>query len=758
MGMMDDKYDDFSMLDLFRMETENHCSVLTDGLLELENNPSATDLLESLMRTAHSIKGAARIVDLEPALKLAHTMEDIFVAAQRGELVLNSDHIDVLLQGVDMFGIICELSEHDGEAAVMDRVEKFVQTLKAITHEGQSADDVPPDEAGGSEEPEISAAPVKEPFEEPLSVGVQLEEITRGRSLKIAAENMNRLMWLAGESVVASCRLPVLSSELLHLKCRQADLLKLLDDLREIMGMASSRELVDDRMAAVRQKAIGCYQLLTDCFGDIEDYSCHVTELSQRLYREVLSSRMRPFSDAMKAFPRMVRDLSRSLGKKVRLEVVGRDTLVDRDVLEKLDAPLTHLLSNAVDHGIEPPEQRVAQGKPEKAVIRVEAFHKSGKLYISVIDDGRGVDLEKIRRAVVARKMVAEDVARELGEAELLEFLFLPNFTTKECVTRVSGRGVGLDVVRSMVQEIHGTVYAESKPGKGTRFELVLPLNLSVVRTLLVEIGGDLYAFPIAQIGKAVKVPRHQVEELEGRQYFTVDEQRIALISAAQVMEQQEANVTPDELCVIVINDRYETFGLLVRRFIGVQELAVQPLDSRLGKVQDIAAAAILDDGSPVLIVDVEDMIRSVKGLISQNRLKRVEDAEENVGGRHTKRILVVDDSITVREVERRLLTSKGYDVDVAVDGMDGWNAVRRGSYDLVITDIDMPRMDGIELVRVIKADSRLGTLPVMIVSYKDREEDRNRGLNAGADYYLTKGSFHDETLVTAVTDLIGTP
>ncbi len=756
MGKDGEKYDDFSMLDLFRMETENHCAVLTDGLLALEKDPLAAELLESLMRAAHSIKGAARIVNLEPALKLAHTMEDIFVAAQKGELVLNRDHIDVLLQGVDMFTIISGLSEDDDQAAVMDEVEKFVQSLKSLVKGGEqnstSASVSAPPSA-----PE-SVSPAAPPAESHTTAAIHGDDRTRDRSLRIATENMNRLMWLAGESVVAARRMPALSAELLHLKCRQAALLQLLDELREVMGGSYSRDLVEERMTAVRQKAVACYKLLTECFTDLEEHSCHATELSQRLYREVLSSRMRPFSDAIKAFPRMVRDLSRTLGKEVRLEVYGAETLVDRDVLEKLDAPLTHLLSNAIDHGIEPPDERKAVGKPEEAVIRMEAFHKSGRLYIAVIDDGRGVDLEKIRKAVVAKKMVAENMAGDLDESELLEFLFLPNFTTKKSVTKVSGRGVGLDVVRSMVQEIHGTVYAESKPGKGTRFELILPLNLSVVRALLVEIGGDLYAFPIAHIDKAVKIPRDSVEEVEGRQYFTLNEDRIALVSAEQVMEQEKTQATPDELSVIIISDRQESYGLLVRRFLGIQELAVQPLDPRLGKVQDIASAAILDDGSPVLIVDVEDMIRSVNILISKNRLKRVEDSSAGATGRKTKRILVVDDSITVREVERRLLSSKGYDVDVAVDGMDGWNAVRRGSYDLVITDIDMPRMDGIELVRVIKGDPRLGALPVMIVSYKDREEDRNRGLNAGADYYLTKGSFHDETLVMAVTDLIGAP
>ncbi len=754
MGKDGEKYNDFSMLDLFRMETENHCAVLSDGLLALERDPAASDLLESLMRAAHSIKGAARIVDLEPALKLAHTMEDVFVAAQKGTVTLGRNHIDVLLRGVDMFIKIAGLAEEDDQTAVMNEVEEFIESFKAMVNEDTSDSATSP---ASPQPPEPAAQSSPTPAEH-TAPKPRVDHGVSADSLKVATERMNQLMWLAGESVVAARRMPALSSELLHLKYRQASLAKLIDGLWELMNESNSHELIQEHIDATRQKAKACCELLAQCYGDMEEYTCQAVELSQKLYREVLSTRMRPFSDATKALPRLVRDLSRSLGKEVRLEISGAETLVDRDVLEKLDAPLTHLLNNAVDHGIEPPDEREIMGKQAEATIRLEAFHKSGMLYISVADDGRGIDLENIRKTVIRKKLVAEDMAAALDESELLEFLFLPNFTTKESVTRVSGRGVGLDVVRNMVQEIHGSVYAESRPGEGTRFELVLPLNLSVVKVLLVEVCGDLYAFPVAHIDRAIKIPKSSVEEVEGRQYFSLDGKRIALVAAEQLLEQEKVCLDADELSVIVLSDRQGSYGLLIKKFVGIQEVAVQPLDPRLGKVQDISAAAILDDGTPVLIADVEDMIRSIEILISKNSLKRVEDSYDRGEERKVKRILVVDDSITVRELERRLLSSKGYHVDVAVDGLDGWNAVRRGRYDLVVTDVDMPRMNGTELVRTIKSDHRLGTLPVMIVSYKDREEDRTRGLNAGADYYLTKGSFHDETLVKAVNDLIGSP
>jgi two-component system sensor histidine kinase and response regulator WspE len=333
--------------------------------------------------------------------------------------------------------------------------------------------------------------------------------------------------------------------------------------------------------------------------------------------------------------------------------------------------------------------------------------------------------------------------------------MFLPGFSTKEAVTEISGRGVGLDVVQNMIKKVRGTIRVSSEPGKGSRFQLQLPLTLSVVRTLLVEIGGEPYAFPLAHIVRTLRLPRSQIGLLEGRQHCTLDGRSVGLVGAQQLLGGAEPGLQGDELPVIIVGDAGNTYGLIVDRFLGERELVVQPLDTRLGKIKDIAAGALMEDGRPVLIVDVGDMLCSVERLVSVGRLNKV-GVGAGLAGRARKRVLVVDDSLTVRELERKLLDHVGYEVEVAVDGMDGWNAVRSAQFDLVVTDIDMPRLDGIELVALIKKDPNLKSLPVMIVSYKDREEDRQRGLDAGADYYLTKGSFHDETLLRAVVDLIG--
>jgi two-component system, chemotaxis family, sensor histidine kinase and response regulator WspE len=435
--------------------------------------------------------------------------------------------------------------------------------------------------------------------------------------------------------------------------------------------------------------------------------------------------------------------------------VVGESVGVDRDILEKLEAPLNHLLRNAVDHGIESPAERAAAGKPEVGTIRIEARHWAGVLTVVVADDGRGVDVEEVRRRIVERGMASESEARALEAPALLDQVFAPGFSTAAEVTEISGRGVGLDVVRSAAQEVGGSARIHSVPGRGASFHLQLPLTLSVVRAVVVQIAGEAYAFPLTRIERIVRLPRAELRRVENRTCFTLHGETVGLVAAHEVLELPGASLAGDELCAVILADRGQRCGVLVDGLAGEHDLVVRALDSRLGKVADLSAASILPDGAPLLILDVEDMMRSIVRLLHGGAL-----GGEVVAGAAAKaaakRILVVDDSITVREVQRQLLTNHGYDVEVAVDGMDGWNALRNGEFDLVISDVDMPRMNGIDLVRSIKQDPRLRGIPVMIVSYKDREEDRMRGLDAGADYYLTKSDFHDEQLVRAVGDLVG--
>jgi two-component system sensor histidine kinase and response regulator WspE len=731
-----------SLFDLFRLEAETQTQVVTSGLLALERDHAAVDQLEACMRAAHSLKGAASIVGLTVGVRVAHAMEDCFVAAQQGRITLGRGQIDSLLGGTDLLMRIAGTPEADLGGWGGQKKAEVESCLSGLARILEHPTDPPlPDSRPGQPAPKRRATD---------SAGESSDRV-----LRVTAENLNRLLGLARESLVESRWVKPFGESLLRLKRLQHKSSSALASLKDTLSSQALDERALTALADAQSIVAGCEQALAQRLLENERFERRSIDLSNRLYDEALACRMRPFGDAAQGFPRMVRDLARSLGKQVKLDIIGETTLVDRDILGRLDAPLGHLLRNAVDHGLESPDERRAAGKPAEGVLRLEVRHSAGRLHLIISDDGRGVDLDRLRRGVVERHLVDLQAGAALSEAELLEFLFLPGFSMKGAVTEISGRGVGLDVVQDMIKQVRGTVRVTSQPGKGTRFHLQLPVTLSVVRSLLAEIGGEPYAFPLAHIIRTLKLSKERIELLEGRQHVDFDGRRIGLVTAQQVLETGEGTAAGDELSVIIMGDSSHTYGLVVDRFLGERELVVQPLDAQLGKVRDIVAGAIMPDGSPVLIIDAEDLIRSVDKLVAGGHLSRVSEQAAAVG-RKRKRVLVVDDSLTVREVERKLLGNRGYDVEVAVDGMDGWNAVRTGHFDLVVTDIDMPRMDGIELVSLINEDPNLKSLPVMVVSYKDRDEDRQRGLDAGAAHYLTKGSFHDETLLQAVIDLIG--
>lgn len=904
----------FSLFDLFREEARAHAATLSQGLLDLESDAANPQRLEPLMRAAHSIKGAARIVDIDPAVRLAHVMEDVFVAAQKGRITIQPGDIDILLKGVDLLASLAGVREEAAahwaavNAARVSELTAAYQGLATGTPRVPTKPNMPavspPVETPSFTRPGIvvpDASPVDEPalfdvfrdevrmnaiaFRDALSAVepgpvsdkalVPLESAVRGirgaarlvgcspaadlagqleaalaaakaagllsvaamhsfyaalglfvellpvaeddvgswfetkrdvleavRSglkvppptpaagppvvtdplptptpaaaeadtpahapapaeaaeavVRVTAQSLNRLIGLAGESLVQARWLQPFASSLTTLRKQHDAIAGLLGELAQAVAGLPHADEIEALVADARGRAERSREVLDLRVAEFEDHSARAEDLNTRLYREVIVSRMRPFSDGAHSLPRLVRDTARRLDKQVRLEMIGQSTEVDRDILEKLEAPLTHILRNAVDHGIEMPADRVRAGKPESGKIRIDVGHRAGMLAVTISDDGQGIDLDRLRRKIVERGLTTADVAKAMGEAELLEFLFLPGFSTASAVTEISGRGVGLDVVQTTIREIGGSVRITTAVGEGTRFHLKLPLTLSVLRAVLADIAGEPYAFPHNRIDRLLRVPRGQIRSLQHRQFTIVDDRNVGLVVAAQLLDLPIEPTAGDDVPVVLLSDQTGQYGLIVDRFRGEQDLVVRPLDPRLGKVPNVSAAAILDDGSPVLIADVEDMVRSMDRFIQTGSLLRCDQEQVKTAAR--KRVLVVDDSITVREVERQLLRGEGYEVETAVDGQDGLNMARSAAYDLVISDVDMPRMNGLQMVEAIRREDRLRHLPIVIVSYKERDEDRMRGLKAGANAYLTKSSFHDNTFLRTVADLVGGP
>ncbi|MDN5398229.1 MAG: Hpt domain-containing protein, partial [Pseudomonas sp.] len=492
--MTPDQMRDASLLELFSLEADAQTQVLSAGLLALERNPTQADQLEACMRAAHSLKGAARIVGVDAGVSVAHVMEDCLVSAQEGRLYLQPEHIDALLQGTDLLMRIATPGNDVGPAdieAYVALMERLLDPSQPIATPVPNPEPIPAPRVDALLlEPELEPAPVSS--EAPR----QSKRMTEGgeRVLRVTAERLNSLLDLSSKSLVETQRLKPYLASLQRLKRIQSNSLRALDALD---GQLKSLDLnleAQEALADTRRLLSEAQALLAEKNAELDEFGWQAGQRAQVLYDTALACRMRPFADVLAGQVRMVRDLGRSLGKQVRLEIEGEKTQVDRDVLEKLEAPLTHLLRNAVDHGIETPEQRVLAGKPAEGLIRLRASHQAGLLVLELSDDGNGVDLERLRGTIVDRNLSPVETALRLSEEELLTFLFLPGFSLRDKVTEVSGRGVGLDAVQHMVRQLRGAVVLEQTAGQGSRFHLEVPLTLSVVRSLVVEVGEEAYA------------------------------------------------------------------------------------------------------------------------------------------------------------------------------------------------------------------------------------------------------------------------
>lgn len=755
---------DPGLLSLFLEEAREHTSSLSHGLVELEQSTVTAQTIEPLMRAAHSLKGAARVVGLDYCVDVAHQSEEILVRAQHGNLPLDQQCIDTLLAASDYLAGAAESLVTDPvawqQANEPKRIEILSQLLAIMSGEPPSefapqntltsAADVIFDNA------EHATPAVATPKPDSLKVNDD-----SGSVVRVSAKSLSRLMNLAGESLVEARWLQPFANSLQALKRRQDQVTLVLEDLQQQLGEASPQ--VWNQLQAAKRDLAECRRMLADRIGEFEEHARQSDNLNSRLYDEVIASRMRPFGDLAKGLPRLVRDTARRLEKQVHIEIQGDQTPVDRDILERLEAPLQHLLRNAIDHGLESPEERIAAGKPAIGQLQVEAHHHSGMLYLRVGDDGRGISTDQLRRKVVDKGLTSPEMAQQLSEAELLDFIFLPGFSMANKLTEVSGRGVGLDIVHHLVQSVGGAARIQTKLGVGTTFSLQLPITLSVLRAVLVTINGEPYAFPHNRTERLLRLPYTEIKSLEGRQFFVDNGSNIGLVKAQQLLELPHINSpSPSEqtadIPVVLVKGEEKSFGITVDAFQGELDLVVRPLDSRLGRIPNLSASAILDNGNPVLILDVEDLLRSIDQILAQGKLQRSVNLHRTTTLDSRKRILVVDDSVTVRELQRQLLAQRGYLVDVAVDGLDGLEMARLGQYDLIVSDIDMPRMNGLEMIRVLRNEIRTESTPVIVVSYKGRDEDRQKGMQVGANYYLTKSSFQDDSYLDAVHDLIGDP
>jgi two-component system sensor histidine kinase and response regulator WspE len=797
------------LLAIFRLEVQEQLAQARARLADPAVDAEAWDA--HLRRVFHTLKGAARAVGCDPVRELAGALEDLVhgehEAAGSTAVPASPDLIALILCGLRWIETVLERIAGGAEPPPL---AGFLEPLARYRDDGilppcsppteqtadQAAPPVPiPSAAVSAASASVGgAAPVVPP--EP-TVGVTAVPVAGSaaasngtppdepraepapaarRQARLDYEQLDRLHRLSGELTVAVAALAGQRHQLRVLSRTQA---RAGAQIERLVAAALSEDLDREtlqetlRQGAQRLSAgAGALDVLTAAHDRMEGRLRH---LADGLADQVTQARLVPLGDLLDDYPRLARDLALELGKRVDLQLDGIDNRIDRAVLEQLRNPLLHLLRNALDHGIEPVAVRTAQGKPPSGRILVEARQFGSRMRIRVEDDGAGIDQARLAASVIAAGHTTAAFWAHLGVEERMQFLFLPGLSTAATVSATSGRGFGLDIVKAGIEAAGGTVGVRSEPGRGTCFELLVPLSLSLTRCLLVVggrhplFGDQRYAFPMGEVARVRRLAAVDLREIAGRLAVHLEEETLPLVQLHAILGLAPVHADLERKHLLVLGEGDSRCALLVEAVVDEQDMVSRPLDERLGKVAEVSGLTLLEDGGLALILDVPDLLQHLHEGVGHLHPAAVREAltaplpELTPGSGRTEapadatpaQVLVVEDSVTVREVERHFLEQAGYQVTTAVNGVDGLNKAKAGDHRILITDIDMPRMNGLELIRTLRGIDRFRRLPIIVVSYKDRTEDRDRALEAGADRYVTKSEFDTDAMLALVAQLL---
>lgn len=730
--------DDPELLATFRAEVEERLASLQSGLLQLEKHQSPRQVVTVLFRDAHTVKGSARMLGLEGVLHVAHTMEDLLGALRDGRFVVRKDHVDLLLAACD--GILRALPGPDSldDAALTPLVEALRSAVA-----GANPVVLP-----------VLAAPVPDQGAAPeLETPRQASD-----SVRVAASKVYDLLDAVGEADLGARRVEQTTGTLLTLAAEQA---RWAGVLRQATQRHSA--VLPPEVTFALHRLVGAGD---DLSGNVRTLRELVEghRVGMALVRDgAMGLAMVPVRRVFAALPRILRDVAAATGKDVLLELSGEDVELDKQVLDGVADALKHLVINAVDHGCEPPAERAAVGKPPRAVVTVSARSVGGTVVLEVADDGAGVDEDAVRAKAIRLGLLPADSA--VTGPVLLNLLFAPSFSTSDIVTETSGRGVGLDVVQDAVEELGGLVEVQSERGLGTSFVLTLPVTLGVLRCLIARVGDERYAVPVPGVVESLSLRDAEVHTLAGAPVVVRHGLSVPLLDLGAALGLPRTSSESPRAALVVrhASGPGGQIAWAVDRLEGESELVVKDLGAFLGRVPTVAGATIDGDGSVVCLLDLRELADKVVGamggiagaMTSGAAAAPVRKAAA-VPGVRKPRVLVVEDSVGVRELQRVILEGAGYLVETAVDGLDGASRLRDDPADLVLSDVEMPGMDGFDLTRTIRRTKGWENVPVIIMTSRNEEHARQAGLDAGCSAYLLKNEFDQEQLVSTVRRLVG--
>ena len=717
-------------------EARERLQSLNEALLRLEDAPGSADILADVFREAHSLKGSAQMLGFVDISQIAHQLEELFVAARRDARVIDARAFDLVFRAID---VITERVEAlaQGSVAPVDTTElgDSLAAMAATTAAPVTGESVRP-----------SQDVVRE-LSPPVVAPASARRVPRpGQSFRVPLEKLEGLTHLAPEMVLQSLKASDRHDELRQV---EGSLNRLKDRLREVRLIPATKargaELGEyaDALEVINRR-------LRSVLADVSDDRVRLSLITEELRQHVIELTMLPLATVFDAFPRAVRDLARSFDKDVELTIAGRATELDKRIIEQVGDPLIHLIRNAIDHGIETPAERISQGKTASGTVLISAEQNGNRILVTVRDDGRGINAADLRAAAVRKGIGSAEELKLWTDEQLLDLIFAPGFSTKTLATNISGRGVGMDVVRVVVDGLGGAVRVESQPGQGTSVVLDLPLSLALLRVVLVEVNDQLFGIPTAPVRRIQHLSLADTPRLQQGRLLAADGETIPLAALTALLDLPSAIAA--EQTALVIEARGGRFGVIVHAVRAELELVFKELRGPVVKQQTFAGAALLGNGEIVPILDVQALFAIA---MRTGGVDSVHPPAPAPAARRSARVLVVDDSLVASELERGILLAAGYDTQIAHDGLEALEVLRQTDWDLVISDVDMPRMDGFELTACVRADARLCGIPVIIVSSRDSAEHRRRGFEVGANAYVSKREFDQTQILETVRRLI---
>lgn len=750
----------------FLVEAFELIEQIDHDLVELEANPEDLELLNRIFRVAHTVKGSSSFLNFDVLTELTHHMEDVLNKARKDELKITPDVMDVVLESVDMMkGLLHGIRDYGNDTDVGIDIKDICARLTAISE----GDDIPVVGASAGEVIEIEqsragenveiAEPERELSEEDLSKLSDDEveaEIERLLNMRKAEDRARR----ESKAAAASSSTPKQEAP----KQAPAKTEKKDDDKKvpaQAGGAVAQEQTIrvevkrlDHLMNLIGELVLGKNRLLK-IYDDVEERyegEKFLEELNQvvsslslvttDIQLAVMKTRMLPIAKVFNKFPRMIRDLSRELGKQIDLEISGEETELDKSIVEEIGDPLVHIIRNSCDHGIEDPETRRVGGKPEKGLVQLKAYNEGNHIVVEIVDDGKGLDPDMLKQKSIEKGIITEREADTMSDKEAYGLIFKPGFSTAAKVTNVSGRGVGMDVVKTNIEKLNGIIDIESEVGKGTVMKLKIPLTLAIIQSLLVGTQEEFYAIPLASVLETVRVPIDDIYTIDGKNVLRLRDEVLSLVRLSDVFGVNKVFDGGDQTYVVIIGVAEAKLGIIVDTLVGQEEIVIKSMGDYLQNIPGIAGATIRGDGRVTLIIDVGAMMEMAKDIKVDIR------AEIDAGTSSNKKekpsdykVLIVDDSKMDRTIMQKSLEPTGVTVIEATNGVEALNLVKSGehNFDAILIDIEMPRMDGYTLAGEIRKYSKYRNLPLIAVTSRTSKTDRLRGVEVGMTEYITK-------------------